>query len=63
MALIDFLLQNFISEGSHPRLGGDGGFDQATRTARGSIHHFNASDDRSTVTPGPMVELTEIFCR
>ena len=26
-------------------------------------HHFSASDDWSTVTPGPMVELSETFCR
>ena len=25
--------------------------------------YFKASEDWSTVTPGPMVELIEIFCR
>lgn len=25
--------------------------------------HFNDSDDWSTATPGPIVELIEIFCR
>ena len=31
------------------------------RTA--SIDYFSDSDDWSTVTPGPMVELIETFCR
>src|SRR5690606_32206276 len=35
----------------------------AARKARGSIRHFKLNDDWSTITPGPIVELTEIFCR
>lgn len=27
------------------------------------LSYFRLSEDRSTVTPGPMVELSEIFCR
>ena len=27
------------------------------------IDYFSVSEDWSTVTPGPMVELSEIFCR
>jgi hypothetical protein len=33
------------------------------RARRKEFVYFSASDDWSTVTPGPMVELTEIFCR
>src|SRR3546814_7979808 len=33
------------------------------RYKRGPIRHFNDSDDWSTATPGPIVELIEIFCR
>lgn len=28
-----------------------------------SNNYFRVSDDWSTVTPGPIVELTETFCR
>ncbi len=31
--------------------------------ARRDEAYFRASEDWSTVTPGPMVELIEIFCR
>src|SRR5690606_6091842 len=35
---------------------------RANRAAR-EVHHFRLSEDWSTVTPGPIVELIETFCR
>ena len=32
-------------------------------TGEGETDYFRASVDWSTITPGPMVELSEIFCR
>lgn len=47
-----------------PRLrGDDDSAKPAPRGGTGPNRHFNESEDWSMVTPGPMVELSDTFCR